>query len=146
MATWSVPRRAERFLFVAHGVVTLAATVVLAVWPEAIPATVGIRMEPADHLLSYFLAAAELAIGMLSIGAARLADPRAIRLIAASFAVFHLATAVLEAVHLTWVEVTAVLVANLVVRVVVGALFALMWLVPDRRVERYIAAHGLTED
>src|SRR4051812_34349105 len=93
-------RRPERIVFVAHGVVTLAAAVVLAVSPAAIPAAVGIVVGPDEFLLSYFVAAAELAIALTSIGAARLTDPAAIRLIAAGFALFHLATAALEVVHL----------------------------------------------
>lgn len=138
MASSSPLRRSERLLFVAHGVVTLAAAVMLAGWPAAIPGAVGIRMEPVDYLLAYFLAAAEVAIGALSIGTARIRDLRAVSLIAASFALFHLATAALEAVYLAQVAATPALVANLVVRLVVGGLFALVWWLhragPDREV------------
>ena len=67
-----------RIVLIVHGLVTLAAAVVLAVLPAAIPATVGIELEPDAYMLSYFLAAAELAIAMLSLGATRLTDPAAV--------------------------------------------------------------------
>lgn len=63
---------------------------------------------------------------MLSIGAARLSDPGAIRLIAASFVVFHGVTAVLEVVYLAMQGVSAVLVANVVVRLIACAVFVLV--------------------
>jgi hypothetical protein len=55
-----------RLLFIVHGVVTLAAAMVLAALPAVIPATVDIPISPQGFLLSYFLAAAELAIAVLS--------------------------------------------------------------------------------
>lgn len=51
-------------------VVTLAALVMLVVLPAAIPSTVGITIGSDEYLLSYFLTAAELGIGVLAIGAA----------------------------------------------------------------------------
>lgn len=98
----------------------------LAVFPAAIPATVGITLEPSAYLLSYFLAAAELGIGLLSVGAARLEDQQALRLIAASFVAFHGSTAVLELVHLGMEGANAALVANVAVRAVAVAVFLLM--------------------
>lgn len=53
------------------GVVTLAALVMLVVLPAAIPSTVGITIGSDEDLLSYLMTAAELGIGVLSIGAAR---------------------------------------------------------------------------
>lgn len=122
----TIPHRIERVIFLLHGVITIAAAVVLVVFPALIPASVGIAIEPAQDLLLYFLAAAELGIGMLSIGAARLADAAAIRLIAASFAVFHGATAVLEVVYLAGNGTSPMLIANVAVRVVVTAVFLLI--------------------
>lgn len=126
MTRWPT-QRVERAIFVAHGVVTLAAAVVLAVFPAAIPATVGISMGPDDVVMSYFLSAAEFGIAVISIGAARLDDAAAIRLIAFGFAVFHLSTAALELVYLAAVGVDVVLVANIVVRIVAGIVFLLIW-------------------
>jgi hypothetical protein len=120
-------QRLEKALFLIHGLVTLAASVVLAVFPGAIPATVGIVMEPGDFLLSYLLAAAELGIAIISIGAARLNDAAAIRLIAAAFAVLHGTTAVLELVYLATPGFSPVLAANILVRLAAGAIFTVIW-------------------
>lgn len=125
--TMQKTHRLEKALFLTNGLVTLAAGVVLAVFPGVIPATVGIAMEPRDFLLSYFLSATELAVAILSIGAARISDAAAIRLIAAAFAVFHGATAVLELVYLAGSGFSLVLAANVAVRLVAGALFTAVW-------------------
>jgi hypothetical protein len=110
-----------------HGVVTLAAAIVLAAFPAAIPSTVGIVIAPADFLLTYFLAAAELGIGMISLGASRLTDAAAVRLIAAGFAAFHLATAALELLYLALNGLDAVLALNILVRIAAGTAFLLVW-------------------
>ena len=118
--------RPLRALLIAHGVVTLAAAVALAAVPAAIPATVGIALQPDAFLLSYLLAAAELAIGILSLGATRLTDSAALTLIIAVFVVFHLATAALEALHLALTGVDAVIVINIAVRLAVSAAFLVL--------------------
>jgi len=61
------------------------------------------------------------------LGATRLTDSPAIRLIVASFAAFHLATAALELLYLALDGITGVLIANIVVRLVAGTLFILVW-------------------
>ena len=116
-----------RIVLIVHGIITLAAAIVLAVAPSAIPATVGIELGADAFLLSYFLAAAELAIAMLSLGAIRLTDPAAVGLIVAVFVVFHLATAVLELVYLLFAPATGVLIANIAVRIVAAAIFVVAW-------------------
>lgn len=121
-----MPHRVERIIFIVHGVVTLAAAIVLAVFPAAIPSTVGLSIGSGAYLLSYFLAAAELGIGVLSLGAAHLSDPTAIRLIAVSFAAFHAATAILETVYIVIEGASAVLIANIVVRVIAAVAFLLV--------------------
>jgi hypothetical protein len=117
------PSRGFRIILIVHGVVTLAAAVVLVAFPAAIPATVGIDIGVEVFLLSYFLAAAELAVGILSIGAVRLTDTAAIRLIALVFVVFHLTTAALEITYLVLTGPQPVLAGNVVVRLLAGALF-----------------------
>ena len=112
-----------RALLVAHGIVTLAAAVVLAVFPAAIPATVGIELNREGFLLSYFLAAAELGIGVLSIGAVRVTDRRALTLILDVFIVFHVVTAGLEVIYLGLTGMDAVIVVNVVIRVVASVAF-----------------------
>jgi hypothetical protein len=119
-------QRIERGVFVVHGMVTLAAAVVLAVFPAAIPRTVGISISPDEYLLSYFLAAAELSIGLLSLAAVRLRDSGAVRLIALCFVALHGATAVLEVVYSLNEGANGVLTANIIVRVIVMAAFVLV--------------------
>ena len=118
--------RPLRALLIGHGVVTLAAAVALAAVPAAIPATVGIALQPDAFLLSYLLAAAELAIGILSLGAARLNDAAALRLIVTVFVVFHLATAALETLHLALTGLDPVIIANIAVRLAVSAAFLVL--------------------
>ena len=118
--------RPLRALLLAHGIVTIAAAVVLAVVPAAIPATVGIALQPDAFLLAYLLAAAELAIGILSLGATRLTDSAALTLIIAVFVVFHLATAALEGLHLALTRFDAVIVINIAVRLAVSAAFLVL--------------------
>lgn len=120
-------RRLLRVLFIVHGLVTLAAALVLAAAPAAIPATVGISLKEQSFLLAYFLAAAELAIALLSLGAARLTDTAALRLIVATLVVFHLATGLLEIVYLSNSGVSSVLVVNIAVRFVAVALLLFGW-------------------
>ncbi len=126
-------RRVQQVIFIVHGAVTVAAGIVLVALPSAIPATIGILLEPQDYLLCYLLAAAELAIGMLSLGAARLDDPRAVELIAAAFAAFHGATAVLEVVYLVAERGDTVLLANIVVRLLAAAVFLVVARASNRR-------------
>jgi hypothetical protein len=130
-----------RIVLIVHGIITLAAAVVLAVLPATIPATVGIELEPEAYLLSYFLAAAELAIAMLSLGATRLTDPAAIGLIVAVFVVFHVSTAALEVAYLAFAPVTGVLIANMAVRVVAATIFVFAWRRWRRQVATGVAEH-----
>ena len=130
-----------RIVLIVHGLVTLAAAVVLAVLPAAIPATVGIDLDPKAYLLSYFLAAAELAIAMLSLGTTRLTDPTAVGLIVAVIVVFHLSTAVLEVVYLLFAPVTGVLIANIAVRVAAAAIFVFAWRRWRRHATTSVAGH-----
>jgi hypothetical protein len=123
-----------RVLFLVHGVVTLAAAVVLAVLPAAIPGTVGIAIDADGFLLSYFLAAAELAMALLSFGAAWLTDIPALRLIVVVFIVFHLATAGLEIAYLSFTSASPVLLANIAVRIIAAGLFFFAWRTRPRRV------------
>lgn len=140
----AAPRRVSgllRIVLIAHGIITLAAAIVLVVAPAAIPATVGIELDADGFLLSFFLAAAELSIAMLSLGATRLTDPAAVGLIVAVFVVFHLSTAVLEIVFLLFTPVTGVLLANIVVRIVAAAIFVLAWRIWRRPATTSVAGH-----
>ena len=123
----------RRILFVAHGIITLAAAVVLAVAPGLIPATVGIELPAGGELLAYLLAGCELGVAVISLGAATLADARAIRVIAVGFAALHAFTGILEVVALAN-GADAFLWGNVGVRVVATAVFALVAVRPVGRV------------
>ena len=66
--------RTLRAVFAVHGAITLAGAVVLIVFPTAIPSAVGITLERSDYLLVYLVAAAKLAVAVLSFGAIRTTD------------------------------------------------------------------------
>jgi hypothetical protein len=114
---------ALRALLLVHGLVTLAAAVVLVVAPAFIPALVGIELNPGAYLLAYLLGAAQLAIAVLSLGGSRLADATGLRLIATTCVVLHAASAalILYAVH--GQPVNRVLVLNVIARCVIIVLF-----------------------
>jgi hypothetical protein len=126
---------ARRILFIAHGIITLAAAVVLAVAPGLIPSTVGIALPPGGELLAYLLAGCELGVAVVSLGAATLTDPRSIRVIAGGFAALHLGTGVLEVAALLH-DADALLWGNVVVRIVATVLFALVATRPGGRAPR----------
>lgn len=110
-------------LLAIHGIVTLAAGVVLFIAPGAIPGAVGVVVDPNAFLVCYLLGAAELAIAFLSFGAARLDDADAVRLVSGAFIVFHVATAAGEAFAFTQ-GVSAAIWGNIAVRAIVAVLFA----------------------
>ncbi len=118
------PRTAKvlRAVLGVHAVLTLAAGVVLVVAPAAIPATVGITVEPPAYLLCYLLAAMELGAGALSWSARTITDARALRAILLAFVVMHAATGVLE-IHAFLQGLDAAIWANVALRVVVVAVF-----------------------
>ena len=114
-----------RILFIAHGIVTAAAGIVLVVAPALIPSAVSITLPPAANLLPYLLGGVELGVAVLSMGAARLRDAAAIRLISVSFAVLHGVSAVVEVLALVQ-GADPLLWGNVVLRVVVAVLFVLV--------------------
>lgn len=114
-----------RILFIAHGIITAVAGVVLIAAPALIPSAVSIALPPAANLLPYLLGAAELGVAVLSLGASRLRDPAAIRLIAIAFAVLHGVSAIVELVALTQ-GADAFLWGNVALRVVVAVAFAIV--------------------
>ena len=122
-----------RILFIVHGIVTAAAGIVLIVAPALIPSTVGISLPAAANLLPYLLGGVELGVAVLSIGAARLRDAAAIRLIAISLAVLHGATAVVELLAIAQ-GADPFLWGNVALRVVVAVLFTLVAIRPAKRV------------
>jgi hypothetical protein len=112
-----------RLLFTLHAIATIAAAIVLVLAPTAIPRTVGIIIMPSAFLLCYLLAAAELCIGVVSWGARKLTDAKALRVVVTSFIVFHGASAIFELWALT-AGLSRRIWANVVFRFVAVTLFA----------------------
>ena len=112
-----------RALLVVHGVITMAAGIVLTVAPGLIPGIVGIHLEPNANVLAYLLAGAEFGLAVLSFGGSRLTDARGLRLIAWSCIVFHGSSGILELYAYTQGAALAIL-GNVVARAVIVGLFA----------------------
>jgi hypothetical protein len=114
-----------KLLFIAHGVITAAAGVALIAAPALIPSAVSISLPPSANLLPYLLGAAELGVAVLSVGAIRLGDPAAIRLIALAFAVLHAVSALVEVLALAQ-GADPFLWGNVALRLVVATAFAVV--------------------
>jgi hypothetical protein len=119
--------RTLRAVLVVHGLITLAGAVVLIVFPTAIPSMVGITLDRQDYLLVYLVGAAELAVAVLSFGAARLTDRAALRLIVTTLVVLHLTSGILDLVYMGLTEANATMIANTVLRFVVVAVLIGVW-------------------
>ena len=119
--------KALRAVFLVHGLITLAGAFVLTVFPTAIPSAVGITMERWDYLLVYLVAAAELAVAVLSFGAIGITDWAALRLIVATLVVLHSVSGVLDLVYMGQTEVNGTLMVNAVLRFTVVAVFLAVW-------------------
>jgi hypothetical protein len=110
-------------LLVVHGVITMAAGIVLAIAPGLIPSAVAIELQPNAYVLAYLLSGAEIGFAVLSFGGARLTDTRALRLIVWSCIVFHGMSGILETY--AWIEgLSVVILGNVVTRLLVIGLFA----------------------
>jgi hypothetical protein len=112
-----------RKLFLAHAFITLAAAVVLVLWPPFVPDSVGMPLEKPQYLLCYFLAASELALSFLSYVGSRTRDLPLVRLIATTLILFHLATGALELTAFLQGIVGAAIFLNIVLRCVISLLF-----------------------
>jgi len=115
--------RGLSLLLVVHGLVTFAAGVVLSAAPGLIPSVVGIRWDPHSNLVAYLLAGAEFGFAALSLGGSRVRDRRALQVIVGSCIAFHASSGALEIVAYSQGVGVAIL-ANVVARVVICALFA----------------------
>jgi hypothetical protein len=119
--------RTLRAVFAVHGAITLAGAFVLVVFPTAIPTAAGITITRPDYLLVYLLAAAELAVAVLSFGAIRITDQAALRLIVTTFVALHLVSGILDLVYMAQTDINGTLIANTVLRFTVVAVFLAAW-------------------
>lgn len=114
---------ALRALLLVHGLVTLAAALVLIIAPGFIPGLIGIGLPASANLVAYLLAAAELALAVLSLGGSRLADPIALRLIATTCVVLHAASAALMLYATHGAPLNRIVLLNVIARGVIIVLF-----------------------
>jgi hypothetical protein len=84
--------KALRWLLVVNAAASLAAAVVLATAPGAIPAAVGVALERSQYLIAYLLAAAELSISTVCVLALRSKAATAIGQAVRVLIVFHAAS------------------------------------------------------
>jgi hypothetical protein len=115
--------RGLRILFVIHGLITLAASIVLVVAPGLIPGVVGVHLDPSANVLAYLLAGAEFGLAVLSFGASRVTDFFALQIIVWSLIAFHGCSGVLE-VYAYVQGASIAIMANVVARAVIIILFA----------------------
>ena len=88
----------ERVLLLINAVGTGAATVVLSLWPAAIPAVIGVDLRPEQFIVCYFLAGSEAAICFMCVITLR-SQLRDLRIMAFQvLIVLHAATAALSIV------------------------------------------------
>ncbi|MDF5758051.1 hypothetical protein [Spongiactinospora sp. TRM90649] len=109
-----------RILLTLHGLVTLAAGVVLIAAPGLVPSAVGISVPENAYLVCHLLGAAELAVAFLSFAALR--QPEGILLAVRTLIVFHGCAAAVEAYAFTR-GLHASIWANVALRLAVIALF-----------------------
>jgi len=114
-------------VFGIHGAITLAGAFVLTMFPAAIPSAVGITITRPDYLLVYLVAAAELAVAVLSFGAIRITDWAALRLIVMTLVVLHAASGILDIVYMALTEPNATMISNAALRFAVVAVFLVAW-------------------
>jgi hypothetical protein len=128
-----------RKLLVVHGLITLAAALVLCVAPGVIPRLIGIELDPHSYLVAYLLAGAEFGLAVLSFGASRLTDPLALRYVVWSLVSFHAASAILELYAYASVP-RALLLLNVAARALIALL--LLYFAPARALKGPAPAPG----
>jgi hypothetical protein len=119
--------KALQAVFFVHGLITLAGAVVLTAFPTAIPSMVGITITRPDYLLVYLVAAAELAVAVLSFGAIRITDWAALRLIVTTLVVLHAMSGILDIVYMALTAPNATMISNTVLRFAVVAVLLVVW-------------------
>ena len=101
---------------------TIAAFVLGSFFPPVMFEWVGVAIHHSEDLAPYMLGAAELPIGLLSLGVMTIKDARSVRLMSVAIAVFHFAS-VFEELHATLqgIEGGAV-IPNIILRTTLGLL------------------------
>ena len=108
-------------LLLLHAIITFAAAIVLIAAPDWIPSAVDIALVPSQYLLSYFLAAAELAMAYLSYSARNFKEAPAIKSVILTLLLFHASTGILE-LYAFISGASAKIIGNILVRMIVVCL------------------------
>jgi len=116
-----------KVVFAIHGLITLAGAFVLMAFPTAIPSMAGITITRPDYLLVYLVAAAELAVAVLSFGAIRITGRAALGLIVTTLVVLHATSGVLDIVYMALTQPNATMISNTVLRFVVVTVLLVVW-------------------
>jgi hypothetical protein len=111
-----------RTLILINAVATLAAGVVLFVFPGAIPSVVGITLAPDQAFVAWLLGAAEIGIAALCIGSVHSPSHDVLRLATTTLIVFHAASAVADGMALTQAY-SLPIALNLALRILMVVLF-----------------------
>jgi hypothetical protein len=119
----NVDHKGLRALLVIHGLITVAASIVLTVAPGLLPSVIGVHLEPSANVVVYLLAGAELGFAVLSFGGSRLKDPQALRLVVWSCGAFQGSTGALE-IYAYAQGASVAILGNVAARAVIIALFA----------------------
>jgi hypothetical protein len=119
----SMDHKGLRTLLVIHGLITMAAVVVLTVAPGLIPSFAGVHLEPSAAMVAYLLAGAEVGLAVLSFGGSRLTDPQGLRLVVWSCIVFHGSSSALE-IYAYAQGASVVILGNAAARAAIIVLFA----------------------
>ena len=115
-----------RTLILINAVATLAAGVVLFVFPGAIPSVVGITLAPDQAFVAWLLGAAEIGIAALCIGSVHSPSHDVLRLATTTLLVFHAASAVADGMALTQAY-SLPIALNLALRILMVVLFAVFY-------------------
>jgi hypothetical protein len=120
-----------RILLIMNAVATLAAGLVLFIFPGAIPATIGVA-PPADaNIMAWLLGASELGLCVLCVVVLRRPDPAALRLAVITLIAVHAASALADLLALPQ-HAGPALIGNVAVRLLMVALLAVFGLRPLR--------------
>lgn len=112
-------------LLMINAALTAGAVVLLTVSPATIPATVGFPESRDGYPMGYMLAAAEVSLTVMFLGACTISDLKALRLILLIGISFHIASASAEIYALFQHQAGGFVWANIALRIVLSALLAI---------------------
>lgn len=88
--------RGFHVLMIFNAMLTGSAVVLLTIWPDTIPTTVGFPTVRDAYPMGYMLAAAEVGLTIMFLFGRKIDDPMALRIILVAGAAFHIASALAQ--------------------------------------------------